>query len=177
MLIDSLGLGAFLYRNYIIDAVLGLRSIPQKLVTHLICKGSLRTQLPFISMTMGKCIQSSNLELIADMLIGPLLFLPVKQQKWGHPISRSLMVCRLELGPPAWCGLPDTDTWSLVSQLQGRLRTRMWMREGGVRGHSENWDEFDFIPMPHFISSSQCIHTCIHGLNICILPHCFCPLY
>lgn len=92
MLIGSLGLGAFLYRNYIIDAVLGLRSIPQKLVTHLICKGSLRTQLPFISVTMAKCIQFSNLELIADMLIGPPLFLHVKQQKWGHPISRSLMV-------------------------------------------------------------------------------------
>ena len=58
---------------------------------------------------MGKCIESSDLELVADMLIGP--HLPaMKQQKWESPFFRSLMISSAQNWDPCMMGFLEAGT-------------------------------------------------------------------
>lgn len=62
-----------------------------------------------MKVTVGKCMQSSNLELVADILIGAHL-LALKQQKWESPFFGSLMISSAQNWDPCMMGFLEAGT-------------------------------------------------------------------
>lgn len=82
-----------------------------------------------MKVTVGKCMQSSDLELVADILTDPHL-LAMKQWKWESPFSRSLMISSAQNSDP--CMMGCSGSWHMISGIRaiGEVRIKVVDKKG-----------------------------------------------